>query len=39
MDVNKINDAIVMLETQKEQFEEYINTVFYTLKLIKESSF
>ena len=22
MDVNKINDAIIMLETQKEQFEE-----------------
>ena len=39
MDVNKINDAIVMLETQKEQFEEDIKTVFYTLKLIKESSF
>lgn len=39
MDVNKINDAIIMLETQKEQFEEDIKTVFYTLKLIKESSF
>lgn len=37
MDVNKINDAIIMLETQKEQFEEDIKTVFYTLKLIKES--
>ena len=39
MDVNKINDAIIMLETQKEQFEEDIKTVFNTLKLIKESSF
>lgn len=28
MDVNKINDAIIMLETEKEQFEEDIKTVF-----------
>lgn len=35
MDVNKINDAIVMLETQKEQFEEDIKTVFLYLKINK----
>lgn len=39
MDVNRINDAIIMLETQKEQFEKDIKTVFHTIKLIKESSF